>query len=235
MSDHFPLTNLVAKLAITPFTEKYTEEYIEENADSLDWSYASFYIANFSHDFVERFLTHWDWKTISNRQLSEEFIIKFEKNINWDFLSHVKRSIQFLEKYHEKIDMEVIYDDNIIDEVFFDRMKDLLDWDIASEYYKFSIEQLEKYEKYINWELAGACQTISYELLHKYADRMDWTAIINTKYLPEDIIIKYQSFIIRDLIKAKKQALEEVLEMFDSKEEAKEFLDLSEKFVINID
>ncbi len=61
---------------------KLSKEFIEKNADYINWSEVSFFvkIESLPYSFIYKFVEEWDWKIIaSTQELSEEFILEFDK------------------------------------------------------------------------------------------------------------------------------------------------------------
>jgi len=68
------------------YYKKLSEEYIRENADSIDqkgWNYISSKPI-LSEDFIREFADRLDWEQISRKQpLSDKFINEFEDYVDW--------------------------------------------------------------------------------------------------------------------------------------------------------
>jgi len=90
-----------------------------------------------STGLINEFKDKWDWSFISSYIIGEY----------WWFDG-------LLDKYNEEIDWECISSNSTIpwDEKLIDKHIDKIDWRYFSGNFSFTIEQVEKYEKYINFK-----------------------------------------------------------------------------------
>ena len=83
-------------------TPGLTEQFIDENAENLNWFLISMY-QKLSEPFIEKYADKIDWLIVSTRQkLSEEFIEKHADKVNWNrIFAYQKLSNKFI-KIHTK-------------------------------------------------------------------------------------------------------------------------------------
>lgn len=98
---------------------KYTEEYIIENADALDWKQVSkeAELHLFSNEFFHRFERDIKWSHFSFgvnlQELNDEFMEKYQNKLDWFVISSQNKTIttEFAHRYRDKIGFLGYYKD----------------------------------------------------------------------------------------------------------------------------
>lgn len=97
---------------------EYTEEYIIEYADVLDWDkISSMMLLGFSDEFFVRFNTNINWNLLSSHleltSRSDEFFRKHGEKFNWFNIKFNNRSVttEFAHKYVKKFNFLGYYKD----------------------------------------------------------------------------------------------------------------------------
>jgi phosphoribosylanthranilate isomerase len=150
-------------------TERYTEEYIEKNPNTVDWLYISVY-QKLSEKFIDKYSEKVYWGYISiNQKLSEKFIEKYSEKVNWYYISeYQKLSEKFIEKYSKKVNWECISEYQKLSEKFIDKYSEKVNWYCISRYQKLSEKFIEKYSKKVNWDWISIHQKLSEKFIKKH-------------------------------------------------------------------
>ena len=113
---------------------EYTEEYVDANADIVDWNDVCLKapVNLFDDRFIERFGCELDWNIISkNPNLTKEFVLKHEeKLVHEEIIVRCKNLEDFVEEYdleHELI-WAHISSNKYLSENFIRNNKDNVNW-----------------------------------------------------------------------------------------------------------
>ena len=134
---------------------KYTEEYIRNNKNSVNWTDISRY-QKLSEDFIREFKDSVNWADISMCQkLSEDFIREFKDSVNWTYISRYQKfSEDFIREFKNSVDWTYISMYQKLSEDFIREFKDSVNWTNISNYQKLSEEFIREFNLTIdedNW------------------------------------------------------------------------------------
>ena len=147
----------------------YTEEWIEANADIVDWRDICWHapIFEFSDLFFEKFGCELNWQYLSYcKSINETFIIKHKKYIVWHYVSY-------------RMDLKKFSDD------FFEKFSNELNWNsilanisgTINNNNKFSYEFLRKFQDKIDWYYLYHCFPLSKRFLFEFQDKIPQATI----------------------------------------------------------
>ena len=146
-----------------------SEEFIERNADRVDWYYISVY-QKLSESFIERHCEFVHWHSISAYQkLSEEFIDRNADRVCWGRICEYQK----------------------LSEEFIACNADRVVWDWISVRQKLSEEFIERYADRMYWDYISVSQKLSEEFIDRNADRVDWLRISQYQKLSREFRIKH--------------------------------------------
>ena len=170
---------------------KWTYELIEKYKNKIDWEIFSLNPnLPWSIDLIEKYIDNWDWKILGmNTSLpwNLDFYQKYRHKFQDDFLffcedcTFLRNEFWIPNGYLTDYYFEGHFLSRDISREKFDSnlifyLKDILDWNLFSQYYEWSLTEIEKSKEYINWEALSKNRLIiwSVELLKKYENKWDW-------------------------------------------------------------
>lgn len=172
---------------------KWSFDLIEKFKNKIDWEVFSLNPSlQWTLELIEKYIDKWDWKILGmNSYLpwSLDFYKKYEHKFHLEFLFFHKEFTSNSNNYFESNNMlswyfvnhhfqqnmpRVIFDENLISYI-----KGILDWNLFSRYYEWSLTEIEKSKESINWEALSKNRIIiwSVELLKRYEEKWDWDGI----------------------------------------------------------
>ena len=165
--------------------KQYTEKFVNENADCLDWIHFC-YNADFSlfeSDFLRKFACELDWEEISyNRSLTEDFIRKFKDKVNWNYIGrYQKLSEDFIREFkEEEINWVSISEAQVISEGFIREFQEKVYWSHIAMYQKLSDGFIREFNDRINWSAVSLKVDLSENFLRKFKDKINWNYVKRT-------------------------------------------------------
>lgn len=172
---------------------EWTPDLIEKYKDKIDWEVLSLnpYL-DWSEELIDKYYDYWSWKILGlNTTLiwNVDFYKKHEYKFRKDFLFFYKEPAfhlddvyksnydilnYFVDYHHFRIIPKFSFNSNLI---FY--VKDILNWNLFSQYYEWSESEIENYKGLINWSELSRNININWsaELLRNYEDKWDWEQI----------------------------------------------------------
>ena len=88
------------------YTKPFSEEFIQENKDKINWIYISIF-HSLNEEFIREFQHKVYWFYISySQKLSENFIREFKDKVDWDNISaNQNLNINFIEEFQDKVNL----------------------------------------------------------------------------------------------------------------------------------
>jgi len=86
------------------YVNNFSEEFIREYADYIDWEQVSMHVT-LSEDFIREFQDKVKWGPIChNQKLSEDFIREFKDKVNWSQIAHHQTlSEDFIREFQDEL------------------------------------------------------------------------------------------------------------------------------------
>ena len=127
-----------------------TENFIREFKDRVYWNYISYY-QKLNEDFIREFKDKVSWNHISKYQkLSEDFIREFQDKVNWYNISqHQRLSEEFIREFKDKVKWHYISCSQILSEDFIEEFQNKINKEIQLKIHhnEFTLQQKQKIVK----------------------------------------------------------------------------------------
>ena len=154
----------------------YTEEYIRNNPNKVNWDYISI-----------------------SQKLSENFIKEFEDKINWYVISYNQILPEdFIREFQNKLDWRAVSRNQKLSESFIKELQDKVDWFYISRNQKLNENFIKEFQDKVNWYYITIYQKLSEDFIREFQDKVDWNEISINQILKETFIKEFEDKINKE-------------------------------------
>lgn len=169
-------------------------QYIESNADSVNWNWISRsgIIFKLDYDFIEKFSDEWDWYEVScfsNMPIS--FIEKFGDLLDWNAELSANKKIpwKLIDRFADKVYWAGLFCSRQIgDKKLRKYCKHFTeeDWDMLAADVQLTSSFIREYSERISWFEVSGCQKLEEEIISEFRKKIIWSEFdVNPELNPE--------------------------------------------------
>lgn len=186
----------------------FSEEFIKEFADKINWSYLTKY-QSFEHDELCKYANRIDWKVASQYQILPEPIISAHRyEVDWDAISTCQTlNCAFIDMMNEYVNWNRVSKSQKLNYDLLIKYIDKINWTMASFYQNSSIpiEFIREHPEYIEWSSFSSRLTENDMLIvEEFVDYINWDnihfalgiefVVLNESYMNWDNVSRYETF-----------------------------------------